>query len=524
MRAETEPKPRAAPLLPLLVWSALLVACGSGSTEDPAASATGESTARAEAGASATIAPTAAGGAPQATARPGQPAPTSAPTGIQDAPNRFFVSVSTGNDNNTGKRDAPFATIDKALFALRDAPGGEIYVAAGTYEYVDSTRVRITAPVQLRGGYNPSTWTRDPGGQPSIVAYPSGIFVNSEGPVRIEGFTIRAARRNDPSSVAIFVTVSRDVTIENNVIIAGDAGDGERAAQAENGRPGADGNDGLAAGGCTGGISAGGGNGGRGNTGAGQEGQSVMTDSQVVAKGGAGGGLFGNGSAGAAGKPAIGRSIPGQGGRSFGTIRDFGYTASVPAKGGGGGRQNYVPSTGGAGGGGGGGNLFTCGGGGGGGGGPGADGGNPEGGQGGGASIGVLIFDSFNVIISNNLITTGRGGRGGGGITGGLGGLGGKAGKGGAGAFSIGAGGDGGRGGDGLNGSPSGGGGGGPTVGIAQTASSTSTRTGNTFNLGQPGEGGSGGIGPSAVSPGGQIIRGEDGEPGLRAEFYQAPP
>ena len=62
------------------------------------------------------------------------PAATSTPTvGIQDAPNRLFVSDATGRNRAPGTRAEPLATIAEALELARDIDDAEVYVATGLY-------------------------------------------------------------------------------------------------------------------------------------------------------------------------------------------------------------------------------------------------------------------------------------------------------------------------------------------------------------------------------------------------------
>jgi hypothetical protein len=158
------------------------------------------------------------------------------------------------------------------------------------------------------------------------------------------------------------------------------------------------------------------------------------------------------------------------------------------------------------------------------------------GGQPGGASIGLLVIDSFGLEIRNNSsFTAARAGDGGRGGDGGLGGIGGEGGNGtnqacvvttsGVPGFYVRntsdcqtlghKSGDGGDGADGTPGGPGGGGAGGESYGIYCHASRVSLHPSTTAKAGEPGQGGMGGAYPIPDEP----VMGEQGEPGISSDI-----
>ena len=73
-------------------------------------------------------------------------------SGIAYAQNGDTLEVwvaTSGNDNNTGTQDSPFATIQKGIYTVD--PGGTVYVAAGEY----NEQVIINKSLTLKGSGNP---------------------------------------------------------------------------------------------------------------------------------------------------------------------------------------------------------------------------------------------------------------------------------------------------------------------------------------------------------------------------------
>lgn len=452
--------------------------------------------------------------------------PTATPTsGVQDAPNRLFVTTS-GDDAGEGSRDDPFETITHALEVAREIDGAEIYVASGSYN--ETIGIYSHPGVMLLGGYHEGDWERVPM-QHSDITSPdfTALYIADSENVHVEGFNLPSGRPMpgggplERSRVAVIVEFSSGVTLVDNSIVSDNGLDGTNGMRGLGGAAGSPGVTGSWLGGCPpadqGGFGgAGAANGGRGGDGGavdgfnGSDGQSASA-SVRGGKGGTGGvfvaGAGGNGGNGDDGTANL---VPGAGGTLIYFTEDGNYQ---PAHGEDGRSTNRLGGAGGGGGGGqAGGLFFVCGGGGGGGGG----GGHPAqfdggGGRSGGASFGIFILES-EVSVIDSEIRTGNGGRGG---QGGSSGIGGPGGDGGAGGDN---GGDGGRGGRGAPSAPGGGGGGGPSIGILTDGDSEVTRSGITFDLGQPGMGGLGGSYPNLVD------RAPTGAPGLREEFYQDVP
>ncbi|MCA9251852.1 MAG: hypothetical protein KDA54_12020 [Phycisphaerales bacterium] len=433
------------------------------------------------------------------------------PTATNNADD-YFVAGNAGNDANSGSQEDPLSTIQAAIELADQSGGGNIHVASGVY----SESIELRSNINLFGGYDANSWTQCPDENPTtIVGGTTAMFGENIQSAKINGLTIISSEAgSDESSVAVRLVDSSNVEIYGNRIVAGDGGNGSAGLAGETGAGGATGNNGANAGACPpdrdGGSGAssdlgvGGGSGGRGGAAGGFGGSKGGGAHGGV--GGQGGALGTSGDEGQRGNvdnPAdIGE--PGEGGLGIGTLEDGFYT---PADGGDG-TKGENGSGGGGGGGGGGALVFACGGGGGGGGAGGEGGDGGLGGLGGGASIGIVLANSTDIMIDDNVIETGVGGNGGDAGEGGNGGSGGNGGTGGSRFGGQGPGRNGGKGGDGGQGGAGGGGGGGPVVGIFEDAASTSTRTGNRVILGTPGDGG--------LSP-----DGTNGEPGEAGAFVK---
>lgn len=391
---------------------------------------------------------------------------------------KLYVS-NAGDDNNPGTRALPMATINAAIQAA-PASGADVFVGAGTYTESGSAPLNLRSKVNLHGGYDPATWTRDPATFPTIlegggVATVSSISSSGADSLSIDGFTIVAVVSN---AALVDMAGSVEVEISNNQFTVAKGADGLALdgplAPGLDGHPGRFGSDagecpvfGGAGGagnphrGGAGGLggSAGGIEGGRGE---GPDGGSVGRGGQIGADGT-------DGSNGGDGAPGT----DGAGGAGFGRMFTNFY---VPADGEFGGDGTDGSGAGGGGGGGGGG----------------AKGRSPGFGFGGGASIAMMVRQDSRVSVHDNVITTGGGGKGGGGPAGKPGGIGGAGRPGGARFLTLAKGGDGGNGGDGGDGGAGGGGGGGPSIGVVLEEGSTLEQTGNTFNIGPAGTGGAG--------------------------------
>ncbi len=429
---------------------------------------------------------------------PGCSSDDSKPTiqGPTYGPTDFFVSAATGDNTNSGKKNEPFATIQRAVDTAA-LTGGRIFVAAGDYD----ENVVLAKGVSLYGGYKDVTFARDTTAVATINGSDVAINVGSADSLTIDRFTINCAAASTPghSSIGIGLNDSREVTISNNVIHTGNGAGG--LSQSKPATPGKspDGAGGHVASdsGCSllycydipggdGGYLPGmsGGHGGHASSAKGDDGEDGLGP-----YGGAGavskGLLGGTGDNGGNGGAGVSVGANGVGGFAIGTVALGIYEPSAGADGVGGDHGS-------GGGGGGAGGAGLARGAAGGGGGAGAFAGAPGlGGEGGGASIGILISGNSLAIITNNSITTGTGGAGGSGAPGGDPGLPGVGAAGGGGNLWGAAGGRGGNGGTATAGGTGGGGGGGPSVGIIEAAASSTTRSNNSFTLGAGGTGGS---------------------------------
>jgi hypothetical protein len=423
--------------------------------------------------------------------------------GLPSAP-ELYVSSTRGNDNNPGSRELPMASINTAIQAA-PASGAKIFVAAGTY----TTTVVLRSKMNLRGGYDPSTWSHDPNAYPTILSTEDqAIRSNGADTLAIEGFTII---REEPDNTGL-VDLSGSVAIEifGNRLTAPRGQDGSTHLNfSELAGTGSDGVGGTNARACPPDVLGGAGgagvehSGGGGGTGGAAGGFNGSGGSGPDAGGaGAGGGIGADGSNGGSGGAGT-SGTNGDGGGAFGEVLGRRYRPADGSPG----TDGTTGSGGGGGGGGGGALVFACGAGGGGGGGGGGAGLAAGFGRGGGASIAILITGESDVSVHDNLITTESGGNGGEGPAGLAGGKGGAGGAGGARFGAQGKGGNGGNGGDGGKGGDGGGGGGGPSIGILVDASSQLIQTNNTFNTGPAGLGG--------ASPG------SPGAPGEAAEVKQ---
>ncbi len=424
----------------------------------------------------------------------------------------YFVAGNAGNDANVGSQDEPLSTIQAAIELADQAGGGNVHIVGGVF----SESIELRSNVSLLGGYDSTSWTQCPDENPTtIVGGTTAVSGENIQSAKLNGLTIISSEAgSDESSVAVRLVDSTNVEIFGNRIVAGDGGDGSSGANGAAGSAGEEGSNGANAAACppdrNGGsgapanVGGSGGSGGRGGAAGGFDGSSG--GGPHGGAGGQGGGIGTSGDVGDRGNldnPSETGAL-GDGGLGIGTLADGFYQPSDGDDG-----DNGEDGSGGGGGGGGGGALvFACGGGGGGGGEGGDAGDGGLGGLGGGASLGIVLINSTDIMIDDNVIETGNGGFGGDGGEGGNGGAGGEGGSGGSRFGGQGPGRDGGKGGDGGQGGAGGGGGGGPVVGIFEDAGSSSTRTGNRVLLGLPGEGG--------LSNGGN-----DGEPGEEGAFVK---
>ncbi len=461
----------------------------------------------------------------------------------------LFIDGNRGSDDTgNGSRENPFASISFAINRI-NGPDEDLHVMSlddgSAYEEADTLGPPTTA--SLYGGYGPD-WIRDvENNKTKLNGASLAVWfsvVNAD--AWLSGFDITAADADSPGQSTFAVKTDRGsatLTIEDNVLRTGNAGDGTQggvagssygvlvgtlfnvviqrneiiAGNGGEGLIGSKGSDGGSAttngsngSGPTGGTggkggvsSANGGRGGNGGTGL------IPVDGQ--AGGGVGGGVgdkvgdgrVGDGGGGAGGAGGDG----GTGGVGYGAFDTSGLFQPRNGTNG----KNSANGAGGGGGGGGAGGVGLDGGAGGGGGGGGVGGRGGNGGVAGGASIGIVLMGTVGSTIEENMIVAGNGGRGG---NGGAGGTGGRGTKGGVGAPNVcsflgcdigrsGDGGEGGGGGSGGIGGQGGGGAGGPSYGIVVGPGVTPTVIGNRIVTGRGGNGGIGGAAGLGGSPGG---------------------
>ncbi len=444
-----------------------------------------------------------------------------------------FVSP-LGNNQNSGSKDKPVATIEKALTA--DNPTRRIYVCApgagaglastdagdASAEADFTAAMALVSPLpdlHIWGGFDCASWTQtrptriktEPGKTPLTISGASGLI--------IEGFDFEAADGADlgQSSIAAFVQSSTNVTLRGVTL---KAGKGHRGADGE--APSPNYSDAAHAGGDASGTSGG----------AACENTCVNKPSAVSSRGGRGGSVQAADSGADAGGPEPGEdgspdlgatSDPdgkggtvspscnahtgasaspasgGNGARTYGSLTSSGWTPAdgapgetgLPGQGGGGGAAAKTPQPGGGGGGGG---CGGCGG-----------TGGPAG-KGGGSSI-ALVSLSSTITLEACTLSAAEAGAGGNGAAG-------QEGQpGGSGGLQRPDGCPGGKGGNGGTGGLGGGGAGGLSVGIAYKGSRPSLVSTTPSVSATPAPGGGSGSASDAGTQGdaGSDTKGVDG-------------
>lgn len=422
-----------------------------------------------------------------------------------------FVGGALGLDDNPGTKEAPFATLARAIEMAAET--GRIYACAQDFPEA----IGVPANTEIYGGLDCASFAHVAGQKTNIVPAADLVPVTLLGGagVRIEGVLARAADAAAPggSSIAMVAREGAAAALVDSELHAGvgavgaqGAGKSMRATDGEQGNPGEVGcaTDGSVPGApakvnaeCPASI---GGPGGAGDVtlglpgGVGQPGNAPGGMGQVVGAACTAGQLGGIGDNGMGGPGATGLGLLSDAGYA-GPPGSAGLTPGTPGKGGGGGGGARGASvcimTDKAGPSGGSGASGGCGG-------AVGDGGGP-----GGSSIGLLSHKAA-MTLDRVLIVTSTGGAGGIGGKGQNGGFGGSTGgSASGGACSGGAGGTGGRGGSG------GGGLGGHSIGIAFTGiapmSTDFMFTGGGVGVG--GVGGEGNVGESAKGEPGKACK-----------------
>jgi hypothetical protein len=432
------------------------------------------------------------------------------------AADAVFVSATTGSDGAPGTRDKPRRHLtDAVALAVKT---GRSSVLAATGDYAGTL---VVAPgVSVYGGYDPVTWKRSKAAETVIEGAndATGSFgVKAQDAVAATTLQLLHVKSPTPatssgSAYGVDAVHSPGLRLENLIVEAGNATDGENGQNGGDGLPGTNGSDGApgkcdtaigGAGGAGGGSPAGdyGGAGGAGgSTGNGASGIAGLV---LGGAGGPGGNVGNPGEYGHDGKDGL----PGATGASatpptpgyFGNAGIFWVAATKDG-------LNGNPGRGGGGGGGGGAQVGPFvwdggGGGGAGGGGGGAGGLAGKGGAGGGGSFGAVAVGSPGLAIIGSKVVAGKGGAGGAGGKGGAGAWGGAGGSRGTDDCyfpEVGWGGNGGHGGHGGAGGAGAGGAGGPSWGVYSQGGAINVQNSGLWFTG----GGAGGAGGDANNAG----------------------
>lgn len=435
-----------------------------------------------------------------------------------------FVSSDAGDDaTGDGSKEAPFASISKGITA---AEGKNVYVCLGTADYYEE-KLSITASagdgVHVYGGFECTGWTHSKTRYVGVASTePTGLRIDGlKQGVVLENLRIEAAdgAGANASSFGALITNSKGVVLRRVEIVAGSGLSGAEGAPGDKGPDGADAGDPSVAdkamcgsppegkGGEWASVVCGsrGGNGGDGGVEVdGPNGVSgtPLTGVTPANKVNRGLGAINNTDPGDDGTPgASGNAGPlGLPAAATGTFSSNGFAAAdgndgatgFPGQGGGGGgaskgKLGCRGASGGAGG------MGGC---------AGTEG---KAGAGGGASVGLLCWQS-EVVLESSKLTAANGGAGGkGGVAGG-GGAGAGGGLGGAEDVGNGlrAGGQGGKGGSGGNGGSGSGGSGGPSYALAYFGTKPVYTAPDTMLVsGDGGEPGAGGLLLDAQAPNG---------------------
>lgn len=106
-----------------------------------------------------------------------------------------------GRDGNNGGKDAPFRTLDRALYEAANSNRNTIYLSKG--EYTLSKPIIIDTQLNIRGGYNNSDWTRSSGNKTLISAdtsFPAerSIFELRDGTLRLDDIVLSDHQMSGP--------------------------------------------------------------------------------------------------------------------------------------------------------------------------------------------------------------------------------------------------------------------------------------------------------------------------------------
>ncbi len=171
--------------------------------------------------------------------------------------NAIFVAK-TGDDGNPGTIDLPVLTLQTGINKAKLQGKRDVYVATGVY----TENVTLVAGVAVYGGYRGDFFDRQVTlyetailGQPTKAGLMGAVVVDGlNGPAevatKLDGFTVFGFSSKVPggSSYAIWLVDSgHQVTLSNNVIVAGDGANGTPGGQGTSGLQGVAGGAGLKA-------------------------------------------------------------------------------------------------------------------------------------------------------------------------------------------------------------------------------------------------------------------------------------
>lgn len=122
--------------------------------------------------------------------------PVTEPVDFTDYQQIRYVSITTGSDNSgTGSQSYPWKTLSYALTKVTDASYVKAYailIASGSYTSFNSPVFTMLPWVDLFGGYDPQTWTRDISENRTILhAHGDTLVLKGASSSLIDGLTIQ---------------------------------------------------------------------------------------------------------------------------------------------------------------------------------------------------------------------------------------------------------------------------------------------------------------------------------------------
>ena len=136
----------------------------------------------------------------------------------------YFVQPS-GDDNNVGTFNAPFATIQKAINVAKGSPTKSIYVATGTYPE------RLSLPtdadgVRIYGGYEAGLWTRTTSTSTVVNGQPETALLDGATDVLFQLVTLNGTRGAGLSAYGIRAINGSELALIRATATAGAGGTG----------------------------------------------------------------------------------------------------------------------------------------------------------------------------------------------------------------------------------------------------------------------------------------------------------